>query len=74
MSPDVLLLPLTQSCCRGYNKKNPLLKDTLDMAYEVTKLLKKSPKREVEFHRKQAEFLRQMKHDFHIYDMDSPTL
>ena len=34
-----------------------LLKDTLDTAYEVTKLIKKSPIREAEFYRKQAEFL-----------------
>ena len=30
------------------------------MAYEITKLIKKSPKRDTEFHRKQAEFLGQM--------------
>ena len=44
------------------------------MAYEITKLIKKSPKREAEFHRKQAEFLGQMECDFHVYDMDSRTL
>ena len=44
------------------------------MTYEITKLIKKSPKREAEFHRKQAEFLGQMERDFHVYDMDSPTL
>ena len=44
------------------------------MAYEITKLIKKSPKREVEFHRKQAEHLGQMEHDFHVYDIDSLTL
>ena len=36
-------------------KKIPLLKDMLDMAYEITKLTK-SPKREAEFHRKQHNF------------------
>ena len=41
-------------------KNIPLLKDTLDMAYDITNLIKKSPKREAEFHRKQAEFLGQM--------------
>ena len=50
-----------------------VLKHRLDMAYEVTEdLIKKSPKREATFHRTQAEFLGQM--DFHVYDMDSPTL
>ena len=44
------------------------------MAYEITKLVMESPKREAEFHRKQAEFLGQMECDFHVYDMDSPTL
>ena len=44
------------------------------MAYEITDLIKKSPKREAEFHREQAELLRQMERDFHVYDMDSPTL
>ena len=48
-------------------KNIPLLKDTLDMAYEITKLMKKSPKRE-------AAFLGQMERDFHVYNMDSPTL
>ena len=52
----------------------PLLKDTLNMAYEITKLIKKSPKSEAEFYRKQAEFLGQMECDFQVYDMDSPTL
>ena len=51
-----------------------MLKDTLDMAYENTKLINKSPEREAEFHRKQAEFLEQIKRDFHVYDMDLPTL
>ena len=55
-------------------KNIPLLKDTLDMACEITKLIKMSLKREAEFHRKQAEFLGQMEHDFHVYNMDSPTL
>ena len=41
------------------------------MAYEITKLIKKSPRREAEFHRKQAEFLGQMKCDLHVYDMNS---
>ena len=44
------------------------------MAYEITNLVKKSPKREAEFHRKQAELLGQMECDFHVYDMDSATL
>ena len=51
-----------------------MLKDTLDMAYEITKLIKKSPKRETEFNRKKAEFLGQMERDFIVYDMDTPTL
>ena len=46
----------------------PLLKDTLDMAYVITKLIKKSPKKETDFPRKYAELLEQMKHDFHVYD------
>ena len=50
------------------------MKDTLDMDYKITKLVKRSPKREEEFHRKQAELLGQMECDFHVYDMDSPTL
>ena len=41
------------------------------MAYE---LVKKSPKKDAEFHRKQAEFLGQMERDFHVYDIDSPTM
>ena len=48
-------------------KKNPLLKDTLDMAYEITKLIKKSPKRE-------AEFLGQRERDVYVHDVDSLTL
>ena len=49
------------------DKNIPLLKDTLDVAYEITKLIKKSPpKGEAEFHRRLA--------DFHVYDMDSATL
>ena len=55
-------------------KNIPLLKDTLNMAYKITKLIKKSPKKEAEFHRKHAEFLGQLEHDFHVYVMDSPTL
>ena len=43
------------------------------MACEITKLIKKSPKREAEFHRKQTELLGQRERDFHVYDMDSPT-
>ena len=39
------------------------------MAYEITKLIMKSPKREAEFHRKQAEFLGQMERDFHVYGL-----
>ena len=39
----------------------PLLKDMLDM--------KKSPKREAEFYRKETKFLEQMEHDFYVYDM-----
>ena len=58
---------------RGYSKNIPLLKDILDMAYEITKLIEKHPKREAEFHTKQAEFLWQMENDFHIYGMESPT-
>ena len=44
------------------------------MNYEIIKLIKKSPKKEAEFHRRQAEFLGQMECVFHVYDMDSPTL
>ena len=55
-------------------KNIPLLKDTLDMACKITKLIKKNPKSEAEFHGKQAEFLGQMECDFHVYDMDLPTL
>ena len=44
------------------------------MAYDITDLIEKSPKREAEFHRKQAEFLGQMECDFHVYDIDPPTL
>ena len=36
------------------------------MAYKITKLIKKSPKREAEFYRKRAELLGQMEHDFHL--------
>ena len=50
--------------CHSFNlavsntiKKTSLLKGMLDMAYEITKLIKKSLKREAEFHRKQAKFL-----------------
>ena len=50
------------------------MKDTFDMAYEITKLIKKSPKSESEFHRKQAEFLGQIESGFHVYNMDSPIL
>jgi len=42
----------------------------LDMAYEITKLIKKSPKREEEFHRKQAEFQGEMDHNLRIDDID----
>ena len=70
---------LTYCYCHSLNlavedtlKNIPLLKDTLDVAYEITKLIKKSPKGEAEFHRKQAEFLGQMECDFHVYDKDSP--
>ena len=55
-------------------KNIPLLKDMLDMAYEITKLIKKSPKREAKFRRKQAEILGQMEHNLHVDDIDSPTL
>ena len=72
---------LTHCYCHSLNlvvgdkmKNIPLWNDTVDMAYEITKLIKKSPKREAEFHRKQAEFLGQMEPDFHVYDRDSPTL
>ena len=44
------------------------------MAYEITNLIKKSSKREAEFHRKQAELLEQMEREFHVYNVDSPTL
>ena len=44
------------------------------MAYDITKLIKISPKREAELYRKQAELLRQVEGDFHVYGMDSPTL
>ena len=44
------------------------------MAYDITKLIKISPKREAELYRKQAELLRQVEGDFHVHDMDSPTL
>ena len=37
-------------------KNISLLKETLDMAYEITDLIMKSPKREAESHRKQANF------------------
>ena len=36
----------------GVQQKKSLLKDTLDMAYDITKLIKMSPKRKAEFHRK----------------------
>ena len=59
---------LMHCCCHSLNlsvgatlKYIPLLKDILDMAYEITQLIKKSRKREAEFHRKQAEFLEQKK-------------
>ena len=61
---------LTHCSCHSLNlavgdKLNsiPLLKDTLDMAYEITKPTKKSPKREAEFHRKQAQFVEQTECD-----------
>ena len=44
------------------------------MAYEITKRIRKSPRREAVFHRKQMALLGQMERDFHVYDMDSPTL
>ena len=63
---------LTHCYCHSLNlavrdtiKNIPFLKD---------KLIKKSPKREAELHRKQEEFLGQMERDFLVYDMDSPTL
>ncbi len=47
--------------CHSFNlavrdtiKNIALLKDTFDMTYEIIKLIKKGPKREAEFHRKQA--------------------
>ena len=55
-------------------KNIPLLKDVLDIAYEITKLIKKSPKREAEFRKKQAEIVGQMEHNLHVDDIDSPTL
>ena len=72
---------LTHCYCHSHNlavgdtmKNIPLLKDTLDMAYEITKLIKKSLKKEAEFYKKKAEFLGQIQRAFHVYDMDSPTL
>ena len=53
-------------------KKIALLNDTLDMAYEITKLVKNSPKREAEFHRSRT--LGHMERGFYVYNMDSPTL
>ena len=53
---------LMHCCCHSHNlsigvtlKYIPLLKDTLDMAYEIIQLIKKSRKREAEFNRKQAD-------------------
>ena len=70
---------LTHCYCSSLNlavgdsvKNIPLLKDTLNMAYEITKLIKKSPKREAEFQRIQPEFWGQIERDFHAYDMESP--
>ena len=51
-------------------KNISLLKNTLDMAYENSTLIRKSLKREVEFHRKQEESVGQKEIDFHLYDMD----
>ena len=72
---------LTDCYCQSLNlavgdtiKNIPLLKDILDMAYEITKLIKKSPKREAESHTKQAEFQGLMERDFYEYDIDSPAL
>ena len=71
----LLMQCLSLNLAVGDTIKNiPLLKDTLDMAYEVTKLIKKSSKSEAEFHRKQAELLGQMEREFHVYDVDSPSL
>ena len=71
---------LTHCYCHSLNlavgdtiKNIPLLKDVLDIAYEITKLIKKSPKREAEFRKKQAEIVGQMEHNLHV-DIDSPTL
>ena len=65
---------LTHCYCHSLNlavedtiKNILLLKNMLDMAYEIIKLIEKSPNRE-------AEFLGQMECDFHVYDIDSPTL
>ena len=55
-------------------KNIPLLRATLDMTYEIIKLIKKSPDSEAEFHRKHTKFLGHMESDFHLYDMESPTL
>ena len=55
-------------------KNIPSLKYTLDMAYEISTLIRKSLKREVEFHRKKEESVGPKEHDFHVYDMDTPTL
>ena len=73
MAAYVLVLSLTLSCCQGYNKNIPLLKDTLDMAYEIIKLIKMSPKKG-KIPPKKVAFPRQMERDFYVYDMDSPTL
>ena len=42
------------------------------MANVITKLIKKSPKREAEFQRIQQKFWGQIERDFHAYDMESP--
>ena len=51
MSADALLLHSLNLAIGATIKYIPLLKDTLDMAYEITQLIKKSRKREAEFYR-----------------------
>ncbi len=74
MSAEALLCHSLNLADGDTIKNIQLLKHTLDMTYEITKLIEKSPKYEAEFHRKKSEFQGQMQRDFHVYDMDSPTL
>ena len=43
------------------------------MPYDITELIKKSPKREAGFHRRQAEFLGQMECDFQVSENPLPN-